>query len=320
MGVLGRGWIWVVGGLGSLLLALPAHGQTQWRTALPSFGSQAKPQVEDLTPPEFTSAVSLIDNIFPRTQVRMRADVGLHANRPQRAEYIWAKGGFPNTPGPPKAETNVSYQELSSYIEYAVGPWFSFFLEAPTKWVNPTVNNNASGYGDTNVGFKFLTYAGDDLQFTFQLRAYLPTGTKDPVLGTQHMSLEPALLGHYQIVPGLQLEGEVRYWVPMSGTDFSGDVLRYGLGISYGGRGANEMWVMPVLEAVGWTVLSGKTFVPGGPTFTIEDATGDTIVNVQAGVRWGYGERTDVYAGYGRGVSGDKWFRDFFRLEIRYLF
>lgn len=315
----GRGRMCLLGVLGWLMLASGAFAQFRPTsvTALPGAKQAEEPE---LSPPDFSSGVSFLDNVFPRTQVRVRAEANYHANRPQRAEYIWAKGVFPGSPGPSLPETNLSYQEMTSYMEYALGPWFSFFLETPTRWVNPERNGNAHGYGDTNFGARFMTYAGDDLQLTLQLRAYAPTGN-ERVLGNHHWSIEPALLGHYQLAGFLQLEGEVRYWVPLNGTDFAGDVLRYGLGLSYGQRSASEMWVMPVIEAVGWTVMGGRQFIAHGPnTLEIAPANGDTILNVYGGVRWGLGERADIYTGYGRSLTGDRWFRDTLRLEIRFLF
>mgnify|MGYP006206224177 CR=1 FL=1 len=34
------------------------------------------------------------------------------------------------------------------------------------------------------------------------------------------------------------------------GTDFAGDVARYGLGLTYWGRSATQIWITPVIEAV----------------------------------------------------------------------
>ena len=40
----------------------------------------------------------------------------------------------------------------------------------------------------------------------------------------------------------------------------------------------------PVVEVVGWTMLSGKETEPlGGGVFVVNDVTGDTIVNAKAG-------------------------------------
>ena len=38
------------------------------------------------------------------------------------------------------------------------------------------------------------------------------------------------------------------------------------------------------------------------------------------GVRVGLGERVGVYGGYGRALTGDTWYKDIWRLELRWHF
>ena len=80
----------------------------------------------------------------------------------------------------------------------------------------------------------------------------------------------------------------------------------------------------------GFTGLDNGTQPPPGvsvaffgyayPTDTIKDASGDTILNGKLGVRFGNGERWDIYTGYGRALTGDVFYKDIFRLELRLLF
>ena len=80
--------------------------------------------------------------------------------------------------------------------------------------------------------------------------------------------------------------------------------------------------IAPVIECVGWTVLNGKESTENG---TILDASGDTIVNAKVGVRFGFGEirepgalsPVDFYIGYGRALTGEVWYKDIIRLEMR---
>ena len=97
------------------------------------------------------------------------------------------------------------------------------------------------------------------------------------------------------------------------------------------------------MELVGWTVLSGKdtnfqlgivtTTVgpgPGGPGGAIGSvgavgtfdnaAHGQTIVNAKAGVRADFGPKFSIYAGYGTRLTGDFWYKDIFRFEVRRTF
>jgi hypothetical protein len=120
----------------------------------------------------------------------------------------------------------------------------------------------------------------------------------------------------------LILESELRDWIPIDGTeDFAGNVLRYGAGVSYLTHQWNCWSLRPVVEAVGWTVLDGrKTHVNG-----IFDADGDTVVNLKAGLRLNsgqgvYGSGRSLYIGYGRALTGDVWYSDIARLEMRFSF
>ena len=78
------------------------------------------------------------------------------------------------------------------------------------------------------------------------------------------------------------------------------------------------MRITPVVELVGWSVLSGKQSLPPFPLF--ENARGDTIVNLKAGVRFNVADNTNFYVGYGRALTGDVWYRDVFRVELRRTF
>jgi hypothetical protein len=86
-------------------------------------------------------------------------------------------------------------------------------------------------------------------------------------------------------------------------------------------------YVAPVVEVVGWTVLSGKELNPDGLVAT--GAAGDTIVNAKFGVRIGIGKappdsliwsRSDLYVGYGRALTGEVWYKDMLRVEFRRFF
>ena len=106
--------------------------------------------------------------------------------------------------------------------------------------------------------------------------------------------------------------------MPLGNSDFSGNILRYGVGLSYGQRKANGVWYMPVAEAIGWTVLGGQTMIASSPdNFVIKDARNQTIVNAYLGLRVGYAQNVDLFIGYGRSFTGDFWARDMYRFEVR---
>jgi hypothetical protein len=125
----------------------------------------------------------------------------------------------------------------------------------------------------------------------------------------------------------LALLGELRDNIPIAAEDdFAGQVLRYGVGVSYLAYCGERMRVAPVVELVGWTVLDGKEFSPDGG---IKSAGGDTIVNAKIGARFNFGDtseggnflsHSDLYVGYGRALTGDVWYKDIVRVEYRLRF
>jgi hypothetical protein len=107
----------------------------------------------------------------------------------------------------------------------------------------------------------------------------------------------------------------------VGGTEFAGDIVRYGAGLSYAVP-VNCCWqVSPVVEFVGWTALGGQTAFAQGPgQFVVEDADGDTIVNAKLGLRANYCGQGDVYFGYGRPLTGDEWYENTWRAELRWFY
>ena len=117
------------------------------------------------------------------------------------------------------------------------------------------------------------------------------------------------------------LEGEFRYWVPIDGTDFAGDLLRYGVGLHYDVCKTCTLTLSPVAEFVGWTVLAGKesAVTPSG-LVVIDGAAGDTILNAKLGLRLRADGLGDFYAGSGRSLTGNRWYENTFRFEFRLRF
>jgi hypothetical protein len=301
--------------------------------ALLAFGSSAhaQRQVADSNSGYIDSA--LIGNV-----ARFRFDAGYDDNVPDRAEFFYGKcgcfrvlGADPRAPGPPKLEKGVDYQDLSGYLEYAVTDRLSGFVELPYRFLNPEVNANASGLADMNAGFKWAFISTDDWVMTFQFKTYAPTGDAERGLGNNHVSLEPGLLFWGRLTDKLIMEGEFRPWFPAGGTDFEGNILRYGLGFSYDLYHIGCARVVPVVEFVGWTILSGMQLpippqielTPQGFAYDIipaQPADGETIVNVKLGVRAYFAERSSLYVGYGRALTGTVWYKDMLRVEYRLAF
>ncbi len=266
----------------------------------------------------FESSVGYIDPAVPANVIRFRGDAAYNNNRPNRAEVFYPKGAGAGGPGTPFREPRVDYQEFMAYLEVAPAPRLSGFVEVPVRLFNGELNPNTAGLGDMNFGFKLAAIATPDTVLSLQLRTYVPTGDADRGLGNDHVSIEPAVLLFRRLSDTLRFEAEFRDWVPAGGTDFAGTVLRYGLGVSYGRRCPDRFWVNPVLEFVGWTALDGKATAVASPTvFSTLDASGDTIVNAKLGLRAGFGDAGSLYFGYGRPLTGEVWYENIYRFEMR---
>jgi hypothetical protein len=296
-------------------------GMGSMNTASPQQISSAgtNPQTATNSAPEYESVVSFIDSAVPMSQVKLLIDANYGDRQPTRAAYLFPKSGLPGSPGWQTPETNVDWQLLTSYIEVAYQGIFSGFLQLPTMWVNPQVNDNAWGMADIQAGLKVALLSGTGFTSSFEVRGTIPTRT-GPGLSTYHYSVEPGLLFYLQPSELITVEGELRYWIPIDGTDFAGDIARYGIGISLGQRSYDAMWCTPVIEVIGWTVLGGEEMVSMPDGFFVQSARGETIVNGIAGLRFGLGDSADIYVGYGRAFSGDAWQRDLWRLEFRMRF
>jgi hypothetical protein len=268
-----------------------------------------------------------ITSAIPVTMFRLRFDTAYGDNRPDRAEFFYAKCGCaPDGPGPKNLESNVNFQDLRGYFELALGERLSGFIDVPYRSVQMEQNPSHSGLGDIEAGFKVAMLYSTDTVLSFQLKTYLPTGDAVLGLGTDHVSLEPSLLLYQRLSDRLLLEGQVGDWIPLGGTDFAGNIVNYGLALSYKLLDNCKLRVIPVGELLGWTVLSGQEFTfPQGVAIS---AVGDTIVNAKVGVRIGFGDllnpgwisKSDLYVGYGRALTGDVWYRDIFRVEYRLRF
>jgi hypothetical protein len=289
-------------------------------TASAASGAPGTDPAEQGPAPRGTTDVSFIDSAIPFGSFRLIYDRSERDNRPTRAEFLYPKGGFPFNHGPPLPETRVDAQQFSAYLETAIGDSFSVFFLTPYKWVNPEVNRNESGFGDYELGFKYAFIATQPLTATFQLRVVMPARSGSE-LSTYHWSAEPALLLNFSPLEYVTLEGELRYWASIGGSEFAGDVVRYGLGLAYGEHLQQGLWINPVAEVVGWTVVSGKEMVVWSPTdLAVRNAGGETIVNGYLGVRVGWGPALQLYAGYGRSLTGDVWYKQTYRVELRLAF
>jgi len=266
------------------------------------------------------SSVGYIDDAIPGNMLRFRFDAAYENHRPLRGEFFYAPGyGF--GPGLPKVERSVDYQDVMGYLELLLGEHVSFFAEVPTRFLNPEVNDNHAGLGDVNGGLKWAVLYGEMGTLSLQFRTYAPSGNPHLGLGTGHTTVEPGILFFLPLSENCALEGECEYLTPLGGQPISGDVMKYGLGLQCKVFESESFRVIPVIEAVGWTFLHGGDVVvfPSGDAALI-GATGDTILNIKPGIRFGIGKNFDVFGGWSHPLTGDKFYENLWRVEMRFCF
>lgn len=332
--------------------ASPASGSVQPTPPRPPVKEGKRPPRLPIS----DSKTGYVENAIVGTQVRFRDDTAFGIDHPDRAEFFYGKcgcyrptldplapGPVPDTPSPPTRviETGISFLDLRLNVEHAFGSRFSWFVEVPFRYLKPEVIDSAFGLADVQTGVKFAVVASDRRYLTLQLKGYLPTGEALHGLGTGHASLEPALLYLDKLSEHLTLETELAYWHPTSGSSadgvfvptgessrdsaylpvasdrFFGDVVRYGVGLSY--KGGSDWTPVPVVELVGWKVLGGFATVSDNgvpvPPRLAERADGLSILNLKVGLRVG-----PAYVGYGRALTREIWYNQIFRVELRFSY
>ena len=289
------------------------------------------------------SMVGYIEDATVGSGFRIRFDSGWDIDSPDRAEFFYAKCGCfrdlagspaydPSAPGPgPGIVQAMNFNQLNMTTERQLGKRASVFFDLPFRWIKPTdfvagtgAFSNQSGLGDISVGTKVAIATSSSRDITVMVRGSFPTGDSSKGLGTDHGSVEPALLVRQALGSRFQLEGEFGDYHP-TGTskgplpgngNFAGDILYYGIGPSFAVVNNRSVRLAPVVELVGWHLLSGyetSSFAAGGSG----DVSGLNIVNLKIGARVGIGNTGSLYVGYGFALTQNVWYDHILRLEYR---
>lgn len=268
-----------------------------------------------------------LDITQPMNNLRFRFDNAYGFEFPDRAEFFWAKVGGR---GPDKDQVaineQVNYQEIRYMWEVAASPNVSLQTELPVRFLDPQdMFYNTTGLGDMSITTKLLMMDGRRTQITQYFRTYLPTGAPGHGLGTGHTSLEPGFLFRYMWTDATYLHGELKYWIPLGGDPaHSGQVFRWGAGISHLWYEADSFAIIPTLELVSWTVMDGqKTILPAVPLAIEVD--GETTVNIYPGMRFTWDTGGDLGL-FELGLQGGftitetSWYSGLFRIEARFVY
>lgn len=289
--------------------------------------------------------VGYIDDALPESNLRIRFDAASGNTVPDRAEFFYAKCGCyrglpathpgfdPNAPGPGGgAADDIKFQQLYLEGELEVVPHLSVLGQVPLRWLQPqsfiagtgAPFSNQSGLGDIRVGAKFAFADTATTVASAKVQFYFPSGDASKGLGTDHASVEPALLLWSELTPVVTLESQFGVWLPVGGSapvptnadgHFAGRLFYYGIGPSFTVFDRGGTRVAPVVELIGWHVQSGNQTSASGSS----DATGTNIVNLKIGVRVGV-NRGSFYGGWGRALTDAAWYTDIVRFEYRYGF
>jgi len=329
--------------------ALPAF-QTAPKVPPPQKPKPAQPKKSPEPKPTIPSSmVGYIDNAIVGSQIRIRFDDAFHNNVPDRAEFFYAQCScIPNGPGPNSVVQDLNFQQLYMHAEYAPTRRFSFFAEVPVRWIQPQIQiagpgtsplPNEAGLSDVEAGLKLAAIASSNQYLTFQLRAYFPSGSATTGLGTNHYSIEPALLFYQKLSDRLALEAQVGDWHPIGGSscpqpcnssastppsqNFAGDIFFYGVGPSYILYRDENIRFAPVVELVGWRGMGGFETIQPNAMVDFQQAVsadGTNIVNLKIGARTSIGRRNSFYVGFGQAVTHSVWYEHIARAEYRYSF
>jgi hypothetical protein len=331
--------------LGVLLVLLPSIAAAQEGVVLPSGPAQDRQAPAAARPADSggkrrPSMVGYVNDSDIQTGVRVRYDSAWEVQAPDRAEFFYAKCGCyrglaptnpaydPDAPGPgPGVVTDLKFKQLLVLGEYAFSPRASAFATLPVRFLRPEEFAPGSGsFGDANgisdlqFGAKGGLVSDDRRQITASLTFSAPSGDSLKGLGTNHWSVEPALLYHERASDRISVEAQLGEVFPIDGSagvptaspqKFAGKVLYYGFGPSVEVFRRGEFAVAPVVELVGWHVINGYQ------TLDHVTAKGTDIVNVKVGGRVLMRNNSSIYVGWGKVVSDDLWYDHILRLEYR---
>jgi hypothetical protein len=305
------------------------------------------PPPEPEPPRRRGSMVGYIEDEVISSKVRIRFDVGFEINTPDRAEFFYAKcgcyrdgGADPDAPGPrPGAAIDLDYRQLYVQGEYAFTDRVSAYAEFPFRWLEPnsfappsippglTPFGSQSGASDLRAGVKVAIASGAAHVVTGRLQAFVPTGEASRGLGTDHWSIEPALLVYNRLTERVSVESQVGWWHPFEGASgrplsteegWAGDVFFYGIGPSFEVYRGDRVRFAPVVELVGWHVVNGFQSAPPFPPPT--EADGTNIVNLKIGARTSWDPRSSFYIGFGKALTDAVWYDEILRFEYRLSF
>lgn len=266
-----------------------------------------------------------MDASQPTNINRLRFEAGYDWQNPDRAEFFWSKLGGKGPAETIPVESSVDYQDIRFLFEVG-GEKFSLATELPLRFVDPTVLGNTGGFGDMVLTTKTVLFSGSRWQLTQVLRNQLATGSAKSGRGAGHASMEPGLIARYKQSDEMYVHSELKFWYPLGGDPaHSGPILRYGLGFAKVMYDSDTFALIPTMEFVGWSVLSGQQTETDEllSIATVTDLDGASIFNLYPGLRMvrdvgGDLGMFDVGISAGFTVTSTHWYESMIRMDINF--
>lgn len=190
----------------------------------------------------------------------------------------------------------VDELEFELELVYAISDRVVLIVGQPYIFLDPINDADTSGFGDLELGFRFLAFNGERDGVFFGLNMSVPTGDEDRDLGAGNTVLEPTALWAHDFGGGTYLQSVVAWEVPVDVNDPTND-LRYDTGLFHTFTGTEDALVFKYLTAI--------FEVNGATTLNGPDAD-RTVIDLTAGVRWIVREEDEVGIGWSFPVSGDQ--------------
>ncbi|WP_146444685.1 hypothetical protein [Botrimarina colliarenosi] len=271
------------------------------------------PQWRPLADAAFVTAA-----VRPQNQQRFRWDFAEDLQRPDRAEYFWARNDGSGK-GPNVQPRSVDYDELRHYTEVAhgsFGAWFEYSYRSLDFG-----GLHEAGFGDMTVGTKTLLFDTQLVQVAFQFQTHIPQGSPGKGLGVGHTSLEPGLIFGLNLSNDSYVQAEFNEWIPLGGDSiYQGAIFRYN--VAYNRVLARPHPCVPllgVIEMNGWRFQDGAYTDPlTTPNFN--QASGESYLHGAAGLRLFFCDRADFGVSYSTPITSDGWAETQVRSELRFRY
>jgi hypothetical protein len=263
----------------------------------------------------------VLDIAQPMNQTAVRTDLAYGWGLPDRSEALWARTVTGR--GPKLPEASVSYQDIG-YLTEVGTPGFSVRTLVPLRMLNPEINGNTAGMGDMQLLTKTVMFRGGKWTVTQVNDMWFNTGAAGKGLGTGHISIAPGMLATYQWSDLTCLHAQGKFQFPIAGDpQFAGEILHWGFGLSHLLYDSDTLAVIPTVEAVFSSLLTGQaTLYPTGLTRNVDSETMSTL---HLGLRTVHDTggacgliEFGVSGGLELGAAG--WYDGLVRMEFRVLY